>query len=113
MPFPVRSVTPEVLYSEGMLPLDSVLLDVRTRQESLDDPGPEGSRCLDFLDTGFERQLENLDRLVPYFLFCDTGKRSRIACEWMAARGFTLVAWIEGGKPALDRQLGTWAERRS
>lgn len=111
MPFPVRSVNPELLYSEGRLPLDAVLLDVRTPQECLDDPGPEGARCLDFLDTGFERQLEGLDRLVPYFLFCDTGKRSRMACEWMAARGFTLVAWIEGGKPALDRQWGNLADR--
>lgn len=111
MPYPVRSVTPESLYSEGRLPLDAVLLDVRTAKELLEDPGPAGSRCMDFLDTGFERHLESLDRLVPYFLFCDTGKRSRMACEWMAAKGFTLVAWIEGGKPALDRQLGSLTDR--
>lgn len=106
MPFPVRSVTPEVLYAEGRLPLDSVLVDVRTPEEIRQDAGEPGCICLDFLDARFEHRLEELDRLVPYFLFCDTGKRSRKACEWMASRGFTLVAWVEGGKPALDRLQG-------
>lgn len=101
MPFPVRSLSAELLMAELALHADAELWDVRTLAECRDDPAPSGAGHLDFLESDFERRLESLDRAAPHYLFCDSGKRSRMAAEAMAARGFILVAWVEGGLEAI------------
>lgn len=80
---------------------DAELWDVRTLAERRECPSPAGAIPLDFLASDFEVRLESLDRAVPHYLVCDTGKRSRMAAEAMAARGFILVAWVEGGLEAI------------
>lgn len=102
MAFPVRSITPDLFLAELALTHDAIALDVRTDEELQMQGALEGSLHLDYLDTQFETAIESLDRLVPYYLYCDTGKRSRLACELMASKGFMLVAWLEGGMNTLD-----------
>ena len=97
MPFPTRSILPDHFIPEWKSTDGAVLLDVRTPEEYHPEGAWEEAQHLDYLDTTFEAAIESLDRLVPYYLFCDTGKRSRLACEVMASKGFMLVAWLEGG----------------
>jgi rhodanese-related sulfurtransferase len=103
MNFPVRSISAETLLSEQRTHADTVLIDVRTLREVEQDKIQLEALHLDFLDTGFETSVELLDRFNPYILICDTGKRSRMACEWMASKGFMLVSWLQGGKSTLDQ----------
>lgn len=103
MAFPVRSIPPDLFLAELALTHDAIPLDVRTGEEIKTRGTLDGAVHLDYLDTRFESAIESLDRLVPYYLYCDTGKRSRLACELMASRGFMLVAWLEGGLLALDK----------
>jgi len=103
MSFPVRSLSADLLLAELALHTDACLWDVRTDAEILRQPGPSGAEHLDFLDSGFETRLAGLDRAAPHYFYCDTGKRSRMAAEVLAARGFILVAWVEGGLGAILR----------
>ncbi len=102
MNFPVRAISADLLLEEKETHQDMILIDVRTTHEIEQDKIRFEALHLDFLDTGFEKTIESLDRLNPYILICDTGKRSRMACELMASKGFILVSWLKGGKPALD-----------
>lgn len=102
MAFPVRSITPDLFLAELALTHDAIALDVRTAEEVRNLGTIKNATHLDYLDTAFEEHVDSLDRLVPYYIFCDTGKRSRLACELMASKGFMLVAWLEGGLNSLD-----------
>jgi rhodanese-related sulfurtransferase len=101
MSFPVRSLSPDLLLAELALHTDACLWDVRTAEETRHQPGPSGAQPLDYLDSAFEARIDGLDRAAPHYFYCDTGKRSRLAAEAMAARGFILVAWVEGGITAI------------
>lgn len=105
MNFPVRSISAESLLSERQTHADTILIDVRTLLEIEQDKIHLEALHLDFLDTGFEKAVESLDRFNAYILICDTGKRSRMACEWMASKGFMLVSWLNGGKSTLDQVI--------
>ena len=98
MPFPTRSIVFEQFLQEWKNTDGAIALDVRTPKEIMSPGVLEGASQLDYLDPDFESAVESLDRLVPYYLFCDTGKRSRLACEFMASKGFILVTWLEGGR---------------
>ncbi|MCF8237890.1 MAG: rhodanese-like domain-containing protein [Saprospiraceae bacterium] len=102
MAFPTRSIPPHLFLSEWSITDGAILLDVRTGEEILADGTLPQARHLDYLDTTFEEAIETLDRLNPYYVFCDTGKRSRLACELMASKGFILIAYLEGGTQALS-----------
>lgn len=102
MPFPTRSIQPDQFISEWKSTDGAILLDVRTDEENRTQGTLEGALHLDYLDTTFELAIESLDRPVPYYIFCDTGKRSKLACELMASKGFVLVAWMEGGLDGLN-----------
>ncbi len=102
MAFPTRSIPPDLFLAECTLTDGAVLLDVRTAEEIESEGTLLHAKHLDYLDTSFEEAIETLDRLDPYYVFCDTGKRSRLACEFMASKGFILVAYLEGGTNAHD-----------
>ncbi len=101
MAFPTRSIAPDHFLAECTLTDGAILLDVRTLEEIREDGTLPNARHLDYLDTSFEEAMESLDRLNPYYVYCDTGKRSRLVCEWMASKGFILIAYMEGGTLAL------------
>lgn len=97
MGFPVRSLPPDLFLAELALTPDAVIVDVRTREEADASPAFPEAMLLDFLDTGFEDRIEDLDRLQPHYVVCDTGKRSRMAGSLMASRGFILVTCLDCG----------------
>lgn len=83
-------------------PADLVVLDVRTPEEfaegHLDD-----ALLVDFYDEDFADQLAELDRDVPYLLYCRSGNRSGQARALMADLGFTDVADVDGGIVAWEQ----------
>jgi rhodanese-related sulfurtransferase len=80
----------------GDPPDDLVILDVRTAEEFAE-VRVEGATMLDFYRDDFAEQLAELDRDVPYLLYCRSGNRSGQARELMSSLGFTDVAEVEGG----------------
>jgi len=89
---------------EMALTSDAVLFDVRTADEIRRQPALEGALQLDVLSDRFDRALEAWDRHRPYFLYCDTGKRSRMACTMMAERGFVHLSYLAGGLAAWQKE---------
>jgi rhodanese-related sulfurtransferase len=89
---------------EMALTSDAVLFDVRTADEMSRAPALEGAVPLDVLSDRFDGALESWDRHRPYFLYCDTGKRSRLACTMMAERGFVHLSYLAGGLAALPKE---------
>ncbi len=82
-------------------PADLMILDVRTPDEFADGH-LEGATMIDFYETDFADQLADLDKDVPYLLYCRSGNRSGQTIEFMRDLGFTDVANVDGGILAWD-----------
>mgnify|MGYP001057408813 CR=1 FL=1 len=95
-----RKLSPELFMAELALTTEAVLVDVRTEQELTGDPAIPGAIHRDFLQSDFESWLEEIDKFQNYFLYDQSGKRGRMACEMMVERGFLHAAFMEGGKAA-------------
>lgn len=77
-----------------------VLLDVRTASEYL--AGHiEGAINIDVEGMTFEGEIKALDNTKTYVIYCQSGRRSRIAAETMANAGFTKLF-------NLDQGIGSW-----
>lgn len=77
-------------------PEDLVVLDVRTLEE-FDEGHIDGAVMLDFYRDDFADALAELDRDVPYLLYCRSGNRSGQTAALMEQLGFTDVADVDGG----------------
>jgi rhodanese-related sulfurtransferase len=75
---------------------DSVILDVRTKEEYHKRRIPD-STLIDIYKPDFLSQLEKLDRDKTYFVYCRSGSRSFNAAVWMQKIGFTNVFNLENG----------------
>jgi len=95
-----RKLSPELFMAELALTAEAVLVDVRTEEELHDDPAIPGAIQRDFLQSSFENWLEEIDEHQAYFLYDQSGKRGRMACEMMAEKGFLHAGFLEGGKNA-------------
>jgi len=103
----IRSVAPtEAATIQTESPADLVVLDVRTLEE-FSAGHLEGAEMLDFYRTDFPDRLAELDKDVPYIVYCRSGNRSGQTVELMDELGFTnvtevtggIVAWSESGLP--------------
>lgn len=81
---------------------DLVVLDVRTPEEVAAGALP-GAINIDLSSPDFTRQMAELDRDVPYFVYCRSGNRSAQAVKIMQDLGFGEIYELDGG--ILD-----WAE---
>lgn len=77
-------------------PADLVLLDVRT-QEEFDAGHIDGAVVIDFRRDDFVDRVAELEREVPYVVYCRTGNRSAQATALMSELGFTDITEIEDG----------------
>lgn len=75
---------------------DLVVLDVRTPEEVADGALP-GAINIDLSSPDFTRQVAELDRNVPYFVYCRSGNRSAQAVRIMQDLGFTEIYELDGG----------------
>ena len=93
---------------------DTVVLDVRTREE-YDAGHIPGAVLIDATEPDFAQQVARLDKQKTYLVHCGTGRRSVMACNKMGDAGFTRLhnllggmrAWRQAGKEvAKDEQGG-------
>ncbi len=77
-----------------------ILLDVRTAGEYA--AGHiEGALNIDVEGMTFENEIKQLDNTKTYAIYCQSGRRSRIAAETMTNAGFTNLF-------NLDQGIGSW-----
>ena len=77
-----------------------ILLDVRTAGEYM--AGHiEGALNIDVEGMTFEGEIKALDNTKTYAIYCQSGRRSRIAVETMEKAGFTKLF-------NLDQGIGSW-----
>jgi rhodanese-related sulfurtransferase len=85
-----------------------VLLDVRTAGEFA--AGHiEGALNIDVEGMTFEGEIKNLDPSKTYAIYCQSGRRSRIAAETLTNAGFTqlfnldegIASWTNAGLPVV------------
>ncbi|MGS4344418.1 rhodanese-like domain-containing protein [Myroides odoratus] len=73
------------------------LIDVRTPKEY-----KEGTILnavnIDFLDEGFLKNIEQLDKKQPVYIFCQSGKRSAAAATKLQEAGFEVIELAGGYK---------------
>ena len=77
-------------------PDDLVILDVRTLEE-FTEGHIEGATMLDFYQSDFGELLSELDKDVPYLLYCRSGNRSGQTAAMMQQLGFRDVSDVDGG----------------
>ena len=77
-------------------PADLVVLDVRTPEE-FSEGHLDGAINVDFYEADFGTNLANLDKDVPYVLYCRSGNRSGTTAQEMRSLGFTEVYEVDGG----------------
>jgi len=100
-PPPVKQLSAQEL--EGLRSAgDEVrLIDVRTPEER-ERASIEGAEVL---DDELEQELRELDPQSRIVFFCHTGRRSQVAAQRLAARGFTNVHNLAGGIDAWSRDV--------
>jgi len=99
----LRALPPELFMAELALTQGAILLDVRTQQELKQTAPLDGAIHLDFLTDEFDHGIAALDIYQPCYVYCDTGKRSAMACARIMEAGFMVTCYLEGGKNALDK----------
>lgn len=85
---------------------DGILLDVRTEQE-FKSGHIENSGQLNFYARDFAQHLLLLPKDKPIYLYCNTGRRSNIAANFLIRNGYTqvynlqrgIVEWLHLGLP--------------
>ena len=82
---------------------DAVVLDVRTPGEVAEGAIP-GHKMINIANPEAVRQIQELDKDKPYFIYCRSGSRSMSVCNYMAAQGFKEVYNLDGGIIAWNRE---------
>ncbi len=72
------------------------LLDVRTPEEWANGK-IASSKCINFNDTDFKKNLESLDKSKPVFVYCAAGGRSTKAKAILQEAGFKEIYNLVGG----------------
>jgi rhodanese-related sulfurtransferase len=73
----------------------SILLDVRTREE-FQSGTIKNARNINVMASDFQKQVERLDKNHVYFVFCQSGTRSKHACQILGAMGLRVYN-LQGG----------------
>jgi len=74
----------------------AVLIDVRTPEEYAEGH-IKGAINIDAQGEDFVAKLRELDKEVPYFVYCRSGGRSAIAVSAMKSEGIKSIVELEGG----------------
>lgn len=83
-------------FKAKMAMADAVILDIRTPAET--NRGIiEGAQIIDYRSSGFQQQLEALDRDKLYLIYCQSGGRSARAAKLMQSLGFKEIYELKHG----------------
>jgi rhodanese-related sulfurtransferase len=99
---PYRALPAELFMVELALTSDALLIDLRTDREIKKEQPMEGAIHLDYLSNEFDEALKDMDKMRPYFLYDDGGKRAALAASKMARQGFMQIAYLQGGLPSIE-----------
>ena len=80
---------------------NSILIDVRTPKEYVQGH-IQNAINIDFLATSFEEELNKLDKQIPIYLYCRSGKRSSMAVKTAKKLGFRHIFHLDGGYSKLN-----------
>lgn len=94
--FSQERLTPKAFRKKLAATPDAVVLDVRTPQE-INKGYLKGAIFMDFYDSTFKQQVNNLDKDKPVFVYCAIGGRSWDAAQMMVDMGFKNVYDLKGG----------------
>lgn len=76
------------------------IIDVRTQAEVETGKIRASALHFDVQQTGFDQDIQNLDKEAVYYVYCMAGTRSSKAQQRMEELGFTKVVNIDGGLKA-------------
>ncbi|MES2621718.1 MAG: thioredoxin domain-containing protein [Bacteroidota bacterium] len=83
-------------FEKGISQDNILLVDVRTPKEYAE-KRILNSNNVNINDAHFEKQMNQLDKSKPLYLYCLVGARSGKAAEWAVKNGFKEVYNLEGG----------------
>lgn len=75
---------------------NAVLVDVRTIEE-FNVSHLTGAVHLDYLGPGFIDKLDEMDKNIPYFVYCQSCRRSTRTCTLLRNSGFKNIYNLDGG----------------
>ena len=111
MPFkqaPYIALPPATFMAQYSADTQAVLLDVRTHSEYTENHLPN-ALLIDIKQNSFVDELNELDKTLPYYVYCRVGVRSANACQTMRLLGFTGDLYnLQGGINALPANLSTF-----
>lgn len=78
------------------------LIDVRTEGEHVSGHIPD-SLNINLMGPGFVARLDQMDRDIPYYVYCASGNRSRTACSQKTQNGFQRSVQCQDGYDGMGR----------
>jgi rhodanese-related sulfurtransferase len=82
------------------------LIDVRGVDESRASGTLPGAKVAPLNSPTLEQMANTLDKGQPVVVFCRSGMRSRMGCQFLAKHGFTNLYNLSGGYMAYQRLSG-------
>jgi len=76
---------------------ETILIDLRTPEETRDGKIIPGAREIDFYDQNFKKILDTLDKSKTYLAYCQHGVRSKKMLQFMKTLGFKKAFDLENG----------------
>lgn len=93
----IHSITPAGLKEKLQQQPETQLLDVRGIDESKAAGTLKGSLVAPLHSPAMAKAASHLRKDLPLVIFCRSGARSRMACNYFAEQGFTEIHNLSGG----------------
>ncbi len=81
-----------------------ILLDVRSKHE-FDELKIPNALNIDIMNPNFKNRLSKMDKQKPYFVYCQSGRRSAKACKVLTELGYEQVYNLKGGISGYDGRV--------
>ena len=81
---------------------DAQLIDVRTPRE-FEKHHIAGAKNIDFLNSGFRREIKKLDKSKPIMVYCHSGYRSKMVLPIFCSEGFSTIYELDTGFSAWQK----------
>lgn len=90
-------------YQSKLLNLKGTILDVRSDEE-FKSGHIKNAINIDWNGKNFKKEVKNLPRYMPLFIYCGAGYRSADAAKFLVEEGFKTVINLEGGIEAWENK---------